>query len=75
VALGSVGSTGRFPTIAGVWYLTMLGEAGKPSMIISLKCARRWRVQRRRVRIIVPYQGLSDINGVLQQTGWHVHSD
>jgi hypothetical protein len=27
---------GRFPTIAGVWYLTMLGEAGKPSMVMSL---------------------------------------
>ena len=37
-----------------VWYETILGEAGKPSMIMSLKCAHRWRVQRRRVRIIVP---------------------
>ena len=48
-----------------VWYQTILGEAGKPSMIMSLKCAHRWRVQRRRMRVIVPDQGLSDINGVL----------
>jgi hypothetical protein len=34
-------------------YQTILGEAGNPSMIMCLKCARRWRVQRRRVRIIV----------------------
>src|SRR5271169_2541296 len=75
-ALGSVGSIGRFPTIAGVWYQTMLGEAGKPTIIMSLKYAHRWRVQRRGVRIIVPDQGLSDINGVLQQgAGWHGQSD
>ena len=56
--------------------LTILGEAGKPSMIMSLKCAHRWRVQRRRVRIIVPDQGLSDMNDVLQQGGgWRVQSD
>jgi hypothetical protein len=54
----------------------MLGEAGKPTIIMSLKYAHRWRVQRRRVRIIVPDQGLSDINGVLQQgAGWHGQSD
>ena len=61
---------------ANVWYQTILGEAGKPSMIMSLKCAHRWRVQRRRVRIIVPDQGLSDMNDVLQQGGgWQVQSD
>ena len=45
-------------------------------MIMSLKCAHRWRVRRRRVRIIVPDQGLSDMNDVLQQGGgWRVQSD
>jgi hypothetical protein len=45
-------------------------------MDMSLKCAHRWQIQRRRVRIIVPDRGLSDINDVLQQGGgWHVQSD
>jgi putative DNA primase/helicase len=75
-ALGSVGAIGRFPIIPGVTQLTILGEAGRPSMDMSLKCASRWRAQQCRVRIIVPDQGLSDMNDVLQQGGrWHVQSD
>jgi hypothetical protein len=34
--LGSVGSIGRFPVIDGVGYLTILGEAGKPSRIMRI---------------------------------------
>jgi hypothetical protein len=35
-ALGSVGAIGRFPIIPGVTQLTILGEAGRPSMDMSL---------------------------------------
>jgi hypothetical protein len=43
---------------------------------MSLKCAHRWRAQRRRVRIVMPDDMLSDMNDVLPQgAGWHVQSD
>jgi hypothetical protein len=45
-------------------------------MIMSLKCAHRWRVQRRQVRIVMPDDRQSDMNDVLPQgAGWRVQSD
>jgi hypothetical protein len=76
MGLGERRIYGCFPTIAGIWYLTILGEAGKPSCLMRGACARRWRASRRRVRVIVPDSGISDMNDVLLQGGgWHVHSD
>jgi hypothetical protein len=67
-APGSVGAIGRFPLVHGISALTILGEAGDVSAVMVRKCANRWAFGDRRVRVIMPDVGLSDMNDVrLQQ--------
>ena len=65
-ALGSVGAISFFPIIDGVKRLTILGEAGEDSAKAIKICGTRWqRKARRRVRIVMPNEGCSDLNDVL----------
>jgi hypothetical protein len=71
--MGSV--DGRFPVIPGVDHLIILEEASlagsRPSSALDAGGAKR-----RRVRIVMPDDRLSDMNDVLLQgAGWHVQSD
>jgi hypothetical protein len=64
-ALGSVGQISSFPVIDGVKTLTILGETGKASADAVESCAPRWHAARRRVRVITPNDGCSDLNDEL----------
>jgi putative DNA primase/helicase len=64
-ALGSVGAISFFPVIDGVQRLLILGEAGDASTRAIKVCGTRWRRAGRRVRVIMPNSGLSDMNDAL----------
>jgi hypothetical protein len=64
-ALGSVGQISSFPVIDGVKSLTILGEAGKASSDAVAVCTPRWHAAGRRVRVITPDDGCSDLNDEL----------
>jgi putative DNA primase/helicase len=64
-ALGSVGAISFFPVIDGVKKLVILGEPGKASARAIKFCGTRWRRAGRRVRIVMPNNGLSDMNDAL----------
>jgi putative DNA primase/helicase len=63
--LGSVCAISFFPTIEGVKQLNILGEIGEPSARAIKLCGTRWRRGGRRVRIVMPSDGLSDMNDAL----------
>jgi putative DNA primase/helicase len=67
-ALGSVGSISFFPIVDGVNELTILAEAGNPSLRAVEICGRRWRRAGRRVLVSRPTVG-SDHNDILMQAG------
>jgi putative DNA primase/helicase len=64
-ALGSAGAISFFPPIEGVKQLVILGEQGSVSARAIQICGTRWRKAGRRVRVIMPSAGLSDLNDVL----------
>lgn len=64
-ALGSVGAISFFPVLDGVKQLTILGESGEASARAIKICGTRWRRAGRRVRVVMPNDGLSDMNDVL----------
>jgi hypothetical protein len=65
-ALGSVGAISFFPLLDNVKRLVILGEAGEASRhAIEICCARWHNKARRRVRVVVPKEGFSDLNDVL----------
>jgi putative DNA primase/helicase len=64
-ALGSVGAISFFPLIDGLLQLTILGEVGEASARAIKFCGTRWRRAGRRVRIVIPTAGLSDMNDAL----------
>jgi putative DNA primase/helicase len=65
-ALGSVGGISFFPLIDGVKRLMILGEVGEASAKAIKICGKRWQGKaRRRVRIVMPNEGFSDLNDVL----------
>jgi putative DNA primase/helicase len=64
-ALGSVGAISFFPPIAGTKQLVILGERGEASRQAIEMCGRRWRKAGRKIRVIMPNEGLGDLNDVL----------
>jgi putative DNA primase/helicase len=64
-ALGSVGAISFLPVIDGVKQLTILGESGEASARAIRLCGTRWRKAGRRVRVVMPNEGFSDINDAL----------
>jgi putative DNA primase/helicase len=64
-ALGSVGAISFFPLIDGIKQLVILGEIGEASARAIKMCGTRWRRVGRRVRIVMPSDGLSDMNDAL----------
>jgi hypothetical protein len=65
-ALGSVGAISFFPLIDGIKRLVILGEAGEASAKAIKICGTRWCTKaRRRVRIVMPNEGFSDLNDAL----------
>jgi putative DNA primase/helicase len=65
-ALGSVGAISFFPLLDNVRRLVILGEAGEASARAITICRTRWHDRaRRRVRIVMPKEGFSDLNDVL----------
>jgi putative DNA primase/helicase len=64
-ALGSVGAISFFPVLDGVKRLVILGEAGEVSARAIKICGARWHRARRRVRVVEPKAGLSDMNDAL----------
>jgi putative DNA primase/helicase len=64
-ALGSVGAISFFPLIAGAKQLVILGERGEASRQAIEMCGRRWCKAGRKVRFIMPKEGLGDLNDVL----------
>jgi hypothetical protein len=64
-ALGSVGAISFFPLIDGVKRLVILGESGAPSKRAIKFCGTRWHRAGRRVRVVMPNDGLSDLNDAL----------
>jgi putative DNA primase/helicase len=64
-ALGSVGQISSFPVIDGIKTLTILGETGKASADAVAFCTPRWHAAGRRVRVITPDDGCSDLNDEL----------
>ena len=64
-ALGSVGAISFFPLVEGVKQLTILGERGEASARAIKFCGTRWRKAGRRVRVVMPNDGLSDMNDAL----------
>jgi hypothetical protein len=64
-ALGSAGAISFFPLIDGVRQLIILGETGEASARAIKFCGTRWRRAGRRVRIVMPSDGLSDMNDAL----------
>jgi hypothetical protein len=61
-ALGSVGCISGFPVIDDIRHLSILAEAGQASRDAIKFCARRWRRAWRKVNVIVPDPGMSDLN-------------
>jgi putative DNA primase/helicase len=64
-ALGSAGAISFFPLIGGVKRLMILGETGERSKQAIKICGTRWRKAGRRVRVVMPNDGLSDMNDAL----------
>jgi putative DNA primase/helicase len=64
-ALGSVGAISFFPLIDGLTQLIILGEIGDTSARAIKFCGTRWRRAGRRVRVVMPNDGLSDMNDAL----------
>lgn len=64
-ALGTVGAISFFPLLDGVKGLHILGETGEASARAIQMCGTRWHRARRRVRIIRPDPGCSDLNDEL----------
>ena len=64
-ALGSVGAISFFPLVEGVKQLTILGERDEASERAIKFCGTRWRKAGRRVRVVMPNEGLSDMNDAL----------
>jgi hypothetical protein len=64
-ALGSVGAISFFPLLEPVRTLTIFGETGEASASAITICNTRWRKAGRRVRVVMPDEGLSDLNDVL----------
>jgi putative DNA primase/helicase len=64
-ALGSVGAISFFPLIDGLLQLTILGEVGEASARAIKFSGTRWRRAGRRVRVVMPNDGLSDMNDAL----------
>jgi putative DNA primase/helicase len=61
-ALGSVGAIAHFPILDGIGCLRILGEAGAASAKALRLCGNRWHAAGRKVRIIMPCDGCSDLN-------------
>jgi putative DNA primase/helicase len=68
-ALGTVGAISFFPVINGVNQLTILGESGEASTRAIRLCGTRWRRAGRRVRVVMPNEGFSDMNDALIAEG------
>lgn len=64
-ALGSVGAISFFPLIDSIQRLQILGEAGAASARAVELCGRRWYRAGRKVRIVTPDDGHSDLNDEL----------
>jgi putative DNA primase/helicase len=64
-ALGSVGAISFFPLIDSVKQVTILGETGEASAHAIKLCGTRWRRAGRRVRVVMPNDGLADMNDAL----------
>jgi putative DNA primase/helicase len=64
-ALGSAGPISFLPVIDSVKQLVILGESGEASGRAIKFCGTRWRRAGRRVRIVMPNDGLSDMNDAL----------
>jgi putative DNA primase/helicase len=65
-ALGSVGAISFFPVLDDIKRLVILGEAGEASARAIAICRARWHGKaRRRVRVVMPSEGFSDLNDVL----------
>lgn len=64
-ALGSVGAISFFPVINPVMKLVILAEAGEASARAIKFCGMRWRKAGRRVRVVMPNEGFSDLNDAL----------
>jgi putative DNA primase/helicase len=65
-ALGSVGAISFFPILDGIKQLVILGEADEASKRAVEICKMRWHGKaRRRVRVVMPINGSSDLNDVL----------
>jgi putative DNA primase/helicase len=64
-ALGSAGAISFFPLIDDVKQLLILGESGEASARAIKFCGTRWRKGKRRVRIMMPDNGCSDLNDEL----------
>jgi hypothetical protein len=62
-ALGSVGAISHFPVIDAVERLTVVSENDTASHgAIGRFCGPRWREAGRRVRVVIPQAGSSDLN-------------
>jgi putative DNA primase/helicase len=64
-ALGSTGCILGFPVLDDIRHLGILAEAGKGSRDAIRFCTPRWRKAGRKVSIIVPATGASDLNDEL----------
>ena len=64
-ALGSVGTISFFPVIDSVKRLQILGEAGEASARAVRLCNRRWQKAGRKVQLVMPDDGFSDLNDEL----------
>jgi hypothetical protein len=64
-ALGSAGAIKSFPVIGGVQCLRVLGEVGKASADAVRLCSRRWFRAGRRMQLVTPDDGCSDLNDEL----------
>jgi hypothetical protein len=64
-ALGSAGAISFLPVINSIKQLIILGEAGEASARAIKLCGTRWRKAGRRIRVVMPNEGLSDLNDAL----------
>jgi putative DNA primase/helicase len=64
-ALGSVGAIAKFPVLEGVETLRLLGETGAASHDAIQICGRRWHAAGRKVKVVMPDAGCSDLNDEL----------
>jgi hypothetical protein len=64
-ALGSVGAISFFPLIDNIRRLQILGETGAASSRAVEMCGRRWHSAGRKVQIVWPDSGHSDLNDEL----------